>query len=107
VEVNKLIWSDRRRYVDSTARKAQSAADLGNIKGVFNSIKCLSNASEVSTVSVKTKDGTTEGQLQRWWEFLKKSSTLTALLMRKRNTIEEGSYLHNKVNEEQENCRFG
>jgi hypothetical protein len=30
-EVKKLIWRDHRRYMDSTASEAQSAADLGNI----------------------------------------------------------------------------
>jgi hypothetical protein len=63
-EVKKLIWRDHRRYMDNTASKAQSAADLGIIKSVFDSIKCLTNASQVSTVPVKTKDGK-EGQVQR------------------------------------------
>jgi hypothetical protein len=72
-EVKKLIQRDHRRYMDSIASKSQSAADLGNIKGVSESIKCLTNASQVSIVPVKTKDGkciiTSEGQLQRWREF--------------------------------------
>jgi hypothetical protein len=49
-EVKKLIWRDHRSYMDSTASEVQSDADLGNINGVFGSIKCLTNASEVSTV---------------------------------------------------------
>jgi DNA-binding ferritin-like protein (Dps family) len=86
-DVKKLIWRDHKRYMNSTACEAQSAADLGHIKGVFDSIKCLTNASQVSTVPVKTKDGkhitTSVGQLQRWREFLKKILNF-ALLMRKR-----------------------
>jgi hypothetical protein len=74
-EVKKLIWRDHRRYMDSNASKAQSAADLGNIKGIFDSIKRLINASKVSTVPVTTKDGkcitTSKGQLQKRREFLK------------------------------------
>jgi hypothetical protein len=71
----KLMQRDHRRYMDSLASEAQSAADLGNIKGVFDSIKCLRNASQVSTLPVKIKDGkfvtTSEGQLRRWREFFK------------------------------------
>jgi hypothetical protein len=65
-EVKKLIWRDHRKYMDSTGSEAQSAADLGNIKRAFDSIKHL-NASQVSTAPVETKDGkcitTSEGQL--------------------------------------------
>jgi hypothetical protein len=61
--------------VNSIASEAQSAADQDNIKGVFDSIKRLTNAFQVSTVHVKTKDGkcitTSEGQLQKWREFFK------------------------------------
>jgi hypothetical protein len=68
-EVKKLIRRDHRRYMNSTASKALSAADIGNIKGVFDSIKCLTNASQVSTLPVRNKGGKcitiSEGQLQR------------------------------------------
>jgi hypothetical protein len=74
-EVKKLIWRDHRSYMDSIASEAQSDADLGNIKGVFDSIKRLTNASPVSTVPVKSKDRkcitTSEGHLQRQREFSK------------------------------------
>jgi hypothetical protein len=74
-KVKKLICRDHRSYMHSIASEAQSAVDLGNIKGVFDSIKHLTNASQVSTVPVKTKDGkcitTSGGQLQKWREFFK------------------------------------
>jgi hypothetical protein len=56
-EIKKLIQRDHRRYMDSITSEAQTAVDLGHIKGVFDSIKHLTNASQVSTVPVKTKDG--------------------------------------------------
>jgi hypothetical protein len=52
-EVKKLIWRYHIRYMDSIAREVQSAADLGNMKGVFDSIKRLINAPQISTVPVK------------------------------------------------------
>jgi hypothetical protein len=67
-EVKKLIWRDHRRYMYSIASEAQSPAELGNIKGVSDSIKHFTNSFQVSNVPVKTKDGkcitTSQGQLQ-------------------------------------------
>jgi hypothetical protein len=55
--------------MDSIASEAQSAADLGNIKGVIDSIKSLRNASQVSPVPVKTKDR--KCRIKKWREFFK------------------------------------
>jgi hypothetical protein len=38
-EVKKLTRRVRRKYMDNIAGEAQSVADLGNIKGVFDSMK--------------------------------------------------------------------
>jgi hypothetical protein len=42
-EVNKCARRDYRVYVDSIANEAQIAANQGNIKGMFNSIRRLMN----------------------------------------------------------------
>ena len=42
-EVNRSTRRDYRTYVDSIADQAQTAANQGNIKGMFNSIRRLTN----------------------------------------------------------------
>jgi hypothetical protein len=125
-EVKKLIQRDHRRYMDSIASEAQSAAGLGNIKGDLDSMKQLTNACQVSTLPVRTKDGecvtTSEGQLQRWREFFKEILTSDCppyedeeeevthsdpQLQVSLRTPSEREVIYTKVNEEQESCRFG
>jgi hypothetical protein len=61
--------------VDSIANEAQVAANQGNIKGMFSSIRCLTNYKQPATVLVRDKEGktipSTEGQIQGSKEFLK------------------------------------
>jgi regulator of replication initiation timing len=115
--------------MDSITSEDQSAADLGNIKEDFDSIKRLTDAAQVLTVPVKTKDGkcitTSEVWLQRWREFFKEilnsdcppneeeaekeeaTHSVPQTTDKCENTIEEGSHLCNEVNEEWESCRCG
>jgi hypothetical protein len=117
-EAIKLIWRNQKKYMVSIASKSQFAVDLGNIKGVFDSIKRLTNASQVSIIPVKTKDGkcttTSEGQLQGLDGVLQRNPQLWLHSLEERgrgsdmsspsttdeckNIIEEGSYLCNRVN---------
>jgi hypothetical protein len=60
--------------VDSIADEAQTAANQGNIKGMFNSIRRLTNNIRQTTVPIRDKEGKTitsiEGQIQRTKEYL-------------------------------------
>jgi hypothetical protein len=60
--------------VDSIRNEAQAATIQGNIKGMFSSIRCLINNVQPATVLIREKEGesitSTEGQIQRWKEFL-------------------------------------
>jgi hypothetical protein len=85
-EINKSVRKDYQAYVDSNANEAQVAANQGNIKSMFSSIRCLTNNVQPATVPVTDKEGktitSTEGQIQRSKEFLEEilitSTSLTA-----------------------------
>ena len=79
-EVNRSTRKDYRAYVDSIANEAQIAANQGNIKGMFNSIRRLMDNVRPTTVPIRDKEGKTitsiEGQIQRWKEYLGRYSIL-------------------------------
>jgi hypothetical protein len=60
--------------VDSIADEAQTAANQGNTKGMFNSIRWLMNNIRQTAVPIRDKEGETitsiEGQIQRWKVYL-------------------------------------
>ena len=60
--------------MDSIANEAQTAANQLNIRGMFNSIRWLTNNIRQTTVPIRDKEGKTitsiEGQIQRWKEYL-------------------------------------
>jgi hypothetical protein len=66
-EVNRSTRRDYRAYVDSIANEAQTAANQGNIKGMFNSIRRLTNNVRPTTALIRDKEGKTitsiEGQI--------------------------------------------
>jgi hypothetical protein len=86
-EINKSFRKDYPVYMDSNVNEAQVAANQGNIKGMFSSIRCLSNNVQPATVPVRDKEGktitSTEGQIQRSKEFLEEILiTSTSLTVR-------------------------
>ena len=74
-EVNKSVRKDYRAYVNYTANEAQVAANQGNIRDMFSSIRRLKNNVRPATVPIRDKEGKTitsiEGQIRRWKEYLK------------------------------------
>jgi hypothetical protein len=57
-EVNKSVRKDYRAYVDSNAKEAQAAANQGNMKGMFSSIRRLTNSVQPATVPIRDKGKT-------------------------------------------------
>jgi hypothetical protein len=72
-EVNKSVRKDHQAYIDSIANDAQIAANQGNIKGMFNSIRCLKKNIRPTMVPIRHKKGNTitaiEGQIYGWKEY--------------------------------------
>jgi hypothetical protein len=72
-EVNKSVRKDYRAYINNIANEAQIATNQGNIKGTFNSIRCLMNNIQPTMVPIRDKKGNTiiamEGQIYRWKEY--------------------------------------
>ena len=58
-EVNRSTRRDYGAYVDSIANEAQIAANQGNIKDMFNSIRRLTNNVRPTTVPIRDKEGKT------------------------------------------------
>jgi regulator of replication initiation timing len=53
--VNKSVRRNYRAYVDSIGNEAQVAANQGNIKGMFTSIRRLTNNVWLTTVPIRDK----------------------------------------------------
>jgi hypothetical protein len=87
-EVNKSVRNDYRayEYVDSNAKEAQVAANQGNMKGMFSSIRRLTNSVQPATVPIRDKGKTitsTEGQIGIWKALLEEIlNTATSLTER-------------------------
>jgi hypothetical protein len=69
-EIKKSVRRDHRAYADSTANKAQVAANQGNIKRMFNAMRRLTNNVRPSIVPIRDKEcksiTSIEGQIHRW-----------------------------------------
>ena len=89
-EVNRSTRRDYRAYVDSIANEAQIAANQGNIKGMFNSIRRLMDNVRPTTVPIRDKEGKTvtsiEGQIQRWKEYLEEILNTSTSFLGKEET---------------------
>jgi len=61
-------------YADRIANEAQVAANQGNIKGMFNAMRRLTNNVRPTIVPIRDKAGKSitskEGQIHRWKEYL-------------------------------------
>jgi hypothetical protein len=73
--------------MDSIVKEAQVAANQGNMKGMFSSIRRLTNSTRPATAPISDREGKTitskEGQIKRWEEFLEEIlNTLTFLTER-------------------------
>jgi hypothetical protein len=71
-EVKKMIRNDKRKYIEQLTDKAQEAANLGNIKELYENTKLLSQRNWVRNKPIKDKQGVLitneEKQSQRWKE---------------------------------------
>ena len=89
-EVNRSTRKDYRAYVDSIANEAQIAANQGNIKGTFNSIRRLTNNVRPITVPLRDKEGKTitsiEGKIQRRKEYLEEIFNTSTSFLGKEET---------------------
>ena len=89
-EVNRSTKRDYRAYMDSIANEAQIAANQGNIKGMFNSIRRLTNNVRPTTVPIRDKEGKTitsiEGQIQKWKEYLEEILNTSSSFLEKEET---------------------
>jgi hypothetical protein len=67
-----MIRNDKRKYTEQLADKAQEAANLGNIKELYENKKLLSQRNWVRNKPIKDKQGVLitnkEKQYQRWKE---------------------------------------
>jgi len=90
-EVNKCPRRNYRVYVDSIANGAQLAANQGNIKGMFNSIRRLMNNVRPNTAPIRDKEGKTltsiVGQIQRWKEYFVEILNNSTSLIGKEETV--------------------
>jgi len=73
-EIKKSVKRDHRAYVDRIAIEAQLATNQGNIKGMFNAMRWLTNNVRPTVVLIRDKEGKSitsiEGQIHRWKEYL-------------------------------------
>ena len=73
-EIKKSVKRDHRAYMDGITNEAQVATNQGNIKGMFNAMRQLTNNVRPTTVPITDKEGKSitsiEGQIHRWKEYL-------------------------------------
>jgi len=90
-EVNKCARRDYRVYVDGIANEAQIAANQGNIKGMFNSIRWLMNNAWPNTAPIRDKEGkiitSIEGQIQRWKKYFEEILNTSTSPIGKEETV--------------------
>jgi len=84
-EIKRSVRRDHRAYADGIANEAQVAANQGNIKGMFNAMRRLTNNVWPTTVPIRDKEGKSitsiEGQIHRWKEYLEKILTTSTTRM--------------------------
>jgi hypothetical protein len=56
-EIKKKVRRDHRAYADRIANEAQVAANQGNIKGMFNAMRQLTNNVQPTIVLIRDKEG--------------------------------------------------
>jgi ubiquinone biosynthesis protein UbiJ len=54
-EIKKSVRRDHRAYADRIADEAQAAANQGNIKGIFNAMRRLTNNVQPTIVPIREK----------------------------------------------------
>ena len=74
-EVRQSVRKDRRTYIENLAAQAEEAANMRNMKDLYNTTKKLAENFRQTSQQIKDKNGkaliTTEEQLARWAEHFK------------------------------------
>jgi hypothetical protein len=71
IEVKRALRRDKREWIDNIAREAEKSAARGQMKGVYDAAKTLSNTRVRTMDAVKDKTGkllTTEDEVKKRWE---------------------------------------
>ena len=74
-EVRQSVRKDRRTYIENLAAQAEEAANMRNMKDLYDTTKKLAGNCRQTSQQIKDKNGkvltTTEEQLARWAEHFK------------------------------------
>jgi hypothetical protein len=96
-EINIIIYSsytqrDGPLQLQSNAKEVQVAANQGNMKSMFSSIRRLTNSAKPATgLPIRDKEGKTitsiDGPIRRWIELLEESLNISTSLTKREEPV--------------------